>query len=112
MTSSFSSAPNTPVDVTPAPATIIWSDPLRAAAFAQWLAATSAACHLDPATLRLASADASFRRYLRLDGASAAGAAGAAPSFIVMDAPPDKEDCKPVAHVAGLMAAAGLPVML
>ena len=56
-----------------------------------------------PASLRPASADASFRRYLRID--SAAGA-----SCIVMDAPPDKENCRPFVHVQGLMAAAGLNV--
>jgi len=100
MTSSFSSAPNTPVDVTSAPATIIWSDPLRAAAFAQWLAATSAACHLDPATLRLASADASFRRYFRITQGDG--------SCIIMDAPPAREDCAPFVKVAELMAQAGL----
>jgi hypothetical protein len=44
-----------------------------------------------------ASADASFRRYFRLcfpDGR---------PTLIVMDAPPDKEDCAPFVHVAGLL---------
>ena len=48
-----------------------------------------------------ASADASFRRYFRVDSASGA-------SFIIMDAPPDKEDCPPFVKVAGLMADAGL----
>ncbi|RDD91477.1 aminoglycoside phosphotransferase [Acidovorax sp. BoFeN1] len=56
-----------------------------------------------PASLRPASADASFRRYLRID--SAAGA-----SCIVMDAPPDKENCRPFVQVQALMAAAGLNV--
>jgi aminoglycoside/choline kinase family phosphotransferase len=48
-----------------------------------------------------ASADASFRRYFRLtwpDGGTR----------ILMDAPPEKEDCKPFIHVAGLLAKAGL----
>jgi hypothetical protein len=48
-----------------------------------------------------ASADASFRRYFRLtwpDGSTR----------ILMDAPPDKEDCKPFIRVAGLLARAGL----
>ena len=48
-----------------------------------------------------ASADASFRRYFRLtwpDGGTR----------ILMDAPPEKEDCKPFIHVAGLLARAGL----
>ena len=48
-----------------------------------------------------ASADASFRRYFRLsweDGATR----------ILMDAPPEQEDCRPFIQVAGLMAKAGL----
>jgi aminoglycoside/choline kinase family phosphotransferase len=53
-------------------------------------------------TLAPASADASFRRYWR---ATVAGR-----SHIVMDAPPDKEDCRPFLHVAGLFAAAGVHV--
>ena len=52
-------------------------------------------------TLRAASADASFRRYLRIDGARRA-------SLIVMDAPPPQEDVRPFVHVAGLIRAAGL----
>jgi aminoglycoside/choline kinase family phosphotransferase len=79
---------------------IVWSDPARAAAFAQWLSVTSAACQLDPATLRLASADASFRRYFRID--QGAG------SCIIMDAPPALEDCAPFVKIAALMAEAGL----
>jgi aminoglycoside/choline kinase family phosphotransferase len=47
-----------------------------------------------------ASADASFRRYFR---AKADGA-----SWIVMDAPPEHEDCRPFVHVAALLADAGL----
>ncbi len=47
-----------------------------------------------------ASADASFRRYFRIiDGAH---------SWVVMDAPPEREDCRPFIHVAQLMLAAGL----
>jgi hypothetical protein len=48
-----------------------------------------------------ASADASFRRYFRLtwpDGSTR----------ILMDAPPEKEDCKPFIKVAGLLAKANL----
>jgi aminoglycoside/choline kinase family phosphotransferase len=48
-----------------------------------------------------ASADASFRRYFRLswqDGTTR----------ILMDAPPEKEDCKPFIHVAGLLSRANL----
>ena len=84
-------------------ADIVWSDPGRAAFFAQWLSVTSAASQLDPATLRLASADASFRRYFRIDriGRDAG-------SCIIMDAPPALEDCAPFVKIAALMAEAGL----
>lgn len=87
----------------PVPAPVLWTDPAREAAFTGWLAACSAAHGLLSASLRPASADASFRRYLRVDTADG-------DSRIVMDAPPDKEDCQPFAHVAGLMASAGLRV--
>ena len=53
-------------------------------------------------SLAPASADASFRRYFRVTLADA--------SLIVMDAPPEQEDCRPFVHVAGLMATAGLNV--
>ena len=50
--------------------------------------------------LKPASADASFRRYFRV--------AIAGDSWIVMDAPPEHEDCRPFVHVARLMRAAGV----
>ena len=80
-----------------------WNDPARQSAFLAWLAPIAAAQNLLPASLRPASADASFRRYLRLDAQDGS-------SRIVMDAPPDKEDCRPFVHVQELMQAAGLPV--
>ncbi|MBS0316476.1 MAG: phosphotransferase [Proteobacteria bacterium] len=80
-----------------------WDDPARAAAFERWLAALQPLHGLLPASLRPASADASFRRYLRID--STVGT-----SFIVMDAPPAHEDCRPFVKVAGLMREAGLEV--
>lgn len=46
--------------------------------------------------------DASFRRYLRLRTERG--------SFVVMDAPPDREDSRPFVHVAGLLRAAGVNV--
>ena len=79
-----------------------WLDPLRAAAFAQWLAAASAQHGLQSDTVRLASADASFRRYFRVDG-TAPGS-----SFIIMDAPPAQENSAPFVRIATLMADAGL----
>lgn len=82
---------------------VTWPDAARKAAFDAWLAPLMGGQQLLPATLRPASADASFRRYLRIDTATGA-------SRIVMDAPPDKENCKPFVQVQGLMAAAGLNV--
>jgi aminoglycoside/choline kinase family phosphotransferase len=84
------------------PTLVAWSDPRREAAFHDWLQQVAPAHGLEPATLRPASADASFRRYLRLDGQGG--------TFIVMDAPPERENCKPFVSVAALMAQAGLYV--
>jgi N-acetylmuramate 1-kinase len=84
--------------------TIFWADSARAQAFAVWLGSTASAHALDAASVRLASSDASFRRYFRID-ALAGGQGG---SCIIMDAPPDKEDCHAFAKVARLMAEAGL----
>ena len=55
-------------------------------------------------TLAPASEDASFRRYFRIafaDGGT---------SLIAMDAPPDKEDCRPFLQVGRLFAEAGAHV--
>lgn len=82
--------------------TVSWADPQRHSAFASWLARIGAEHGLDPATVRLASADASFRRYLRIDGSDG--------SRIIMDAPPDKENCAPFVQIAELMTRAGLRV--
>jgi aminoglycoside/choline kinase family phosphotransferase len=75
----------------------------RAQQLRAWLLAQPPALGLAVPTLRPASADASFRRYFRLDAAGAPGG-----SAVAMDAPPDKEDCRPFVHVAGLLAAAGV----
>ena len=79
---------------------VVWTDPRRRQTFDAWLARIAGVHGLRPDTLRPASADASFRRYLRIDGDSA--------SFIVMDAPPALEDCRPFVQVAALMADAGI----
>lgn len=55
-----------------------------------------------PATLTAASSDASFRRYFRWEGAGR--------SFIVMDAPPPQENCKPFVDIAFLLAKSGINV--
>ncbi|WP_297725495.1 phosphotransferase, partial [Limnohabitans sp. Rim8] len=94
--------PYTPAsDAPPASANVTWADPQRQAAFGAWLSRISAAQGLVPATVRIASADASFRRYLRVD-------TDVGVSRIIMDAPPDKENCQPFVQVAELMHAAGL----
>ncbi len=65
-----------------------------------WVAATLATRDF---ALTPASSDASFRRYFRVRF-YAPGAA----SLIAMDAPPDREDCRPFVRVAGLLAEAGV----
>ncbi|MDD2609950.1 MAG: phosphotransferase [Giesbergeria sp.] len=88
---------------TPSATSVTWADSARQAACATWLAALAGPHQLLPETLRPASADASFRRYLRLDTRSGH-------SCIVMDAPPDKENCQPFVQVQALMQQAGLHV--
>jgi hypothetical protein len=98
------SAPaNPPAPPAPPARPVAWADPQRQAAFARWLDLIGGRHGVLPATLRAASADASFRRYLRVDAAPAG-------SLIVMDAPPQQEDCRPFVAVARLMAQAGLNV--
>jgi aminoglycoside/choline kinase family phosphotransferase len=77
-----------------------WADPQRESLFETWFAQVQAVHQLDRASLRVASADASFRRYLRVDSPTG--------SLVIMDAPPAKEDCKPFVHVAQLMEHAQL----
>lgn len=85
---------------------IEWAQPERAAAFHQWLQTLVQTHGLLPATVRAASADASFRRYFRVD--LVAGSAAA--TCVIMDAPPDKENCEPFVRIAQLMQDAGLNV--
>ncbi len=87
---------------TPSTASVAWANPTRAEAFARWIDAIAPGQGLRPDTVRLASADASFRRYLRVDTATPGLAR------IVMDAPPDKEDSRPFVKVAALMREAGV----
>ena len=83
------------------PVSIPWADPARQHAFTAWLARIAAPHGIVVASLRPASSDASFRRYLRADLAKGG-------SVIVMDAPPPQEDVRPFIHVAALIGAAGL----
>ncbi|MGI9271623.1 MAG: aminoglycoside phosphotransferase family protein [Woeseiaceae bacterium] len=62
---------------------------LRKSAMVDWLSTIEAVAGIDPVP---ASADASFRRYFRLQTGSH--------SFIVMDAPPEQEDCTPFLRIA------------
>ena len=82
---------------------VTWAHPARQALFLAWMAQVSSMHGLRPETLRIASADASFRRYLRVDSVSGG-------SRIVMDAPPDKENAEPFVRIAALMKATGLNV--
>ena len=68
----------------------------RLARLRQW---TESVLHEPLDHLVTASADASFRRYFRARTASG--------SYIVMDAPPSHEDCRPYVHIARLFRAAG-----
>ena len=68
----------------------VWLDEQLVALFAKqgWGA-------VPPATLTAASSDASFRRYFRWEGEGR--------SFVVMDAPPPQENCKPFVDIAELL---------
>ncbi|MGN6704236.1 MAG: aminoglycoside phosphotransferase family protein [Burkholderiaceae bacterium] len=67
-----------------------------------WLSALPSPAVL-PDSIRPASADASFRRYFRIDAADGA-------TLIAMDAPPPHEDVRPFVHVAELFGATGVSV--
>ena len=70
----------------------------RRDALERWLATQLGGARF---SLTPASEDASFRRYFRAtleDGAS----------YVAMDAPPEKEDCRPFLHVAALLREAGV----
>ncbi len=80
-----------------------WPSPEREAAFANWLEGLRSSHQLLPQSLRPASSDASFRRYLRIDRSGADSA-----SLIVMDAPPPQEDVRPFVAIAAQLERAGL----
>jgi aminoglycoside/choline kinase family phosphotransferase len=86
--------------LSPPIAALGWNDPLRAEHFHAWLTRVTSAHALQPETVRAASADASFRRYFRVD--SALG------SRVIMDAPPEKENNRAFVQVAALIQEAGL----
>jgi aminoglycoside/choline kinase family phosphotransferase len=63
-----------------------------------WLQALPADLNIQTHTLSVASADASFRRYFRVQANDV--------NYIVMDAPPSHEDCKPFVRIAQLFGRA------
>lgn len=67
-----------------------------------WIAGFAIRYGLDVESLAIASSDASFRRYFRVEGQKA--------SYIVMDAPPAQESIAAFLKVDDLMAQAGLHV--
>ena len=79
---------------------VAWPDAQRHTAFERWLMPLAQTFQLDAASLAPASADASFRRYLRI--------ASPTRTFIVMDAPPPQEDVRPFVDIAARIKAAGL----
>jgi N-acetylmuramate 1-kinase len=90
---------------------VIWADAQRENAFQTWLHGVTPTHQLSPNTLRPASADASFRRYFRIDRQSNGSQSnGSSASLIIMDAPPAQENCQPFVDIARLMAQAGLQV--
>ena len=96
------SAPTSdPLSTHLAPERVQWADPHREHDFQLWLNAQAPLHGLLPDSLRAASADASFRRYLRIDTRDGG-------TRIIMDAPPDKENCEPFVRVAQLFGQAGL----
>ena len=79
----------------------------RLTALSLWLDSLSPSHGVIAPSLRPASADASSRRYFRIDGNRSDGNHN---TMIVMDAPPAAEDCRPFLRVAALMKKAGVNV--
>ncbi len=77
----------------------------RLAQINHWLVSLQDQWGLELNSLKPASADASFRRYFRINSSQSKY-----PSLIVMDAPPDKEALSPFILVAELLKNAGLNV--
>jgi aminoglycoside/choline kinase family phosphotransferase len=84
----------------PPRAPVAWPDAQRRAAFEHWLQSITVRHGLLRDTLAPASADASFRRYLRIETPHG--------SRIIMDAPPPQEDVRPFVQVAQFIRDAGL----
>lgn len=80
-----------------------WNNTERLEAFTAWLVSLKDQFGIQESTLRAASADASFRRYFRVDSSIKAH-----PTLIIMDAPPEQENSEPFVRICGLMQQAGL----
>jgi len=123
---SFESADHSSADATPAPrAGVQTEDPIwrsitlapiarasldapddqRVQQLRTWLAGLQSPPGLKVESLRIASADASFRRYFRLD---AQATTNEPRSWVAMDAPPAHEETGPFLRVQELLTAAGL----
>ncbi len=74
--------------------------PKRLKLLHEWL---SGALDLDGFDIEPASGDASFRRYFRVTLPNG-------DSRIAMDAPPEREDCRPFVDIAGRLGELGLNV--
>ncbi len=96
----LSSTATASASAAPAPQAIVWTDTAREQRFHAWFNSLQSGFSLEPATLGLASADASFRRYFRVQSGRG--------SLVIMDAPPEKENCKPFVDIAALLNHAGL----
>lgn len=83
------------------PIPIVWADASRHDLFTTWLAQVSQRLQLRPESLQMASADASFRRYFRIRDRQDQ-------TFVIMDAPPDKENSAPFVAIARLLKDAGI----
>ncbi len=75
----------------------------RLQALSRWLSGLAGEFGLQLDSLRPASADASFRRYFRLEARQAPGG-----TAVAMDAPPPQEDTRPFIRIAALLHEAGL----
>ncbi len=80
---------------------IAWADASREQAFRRWFDELAPRHRLDAATLHLASADASSRRYFRVGAADGH-------SFIVMDSPAAEDSVAAFVHIGALVRDAGL----
>jgi N-acetylmuramate 1-kinase len=80
----------------------------RLDALKQFIACYASQYNLDLSSLTPASSDASFRRYFRISTLPADNAVHT--TYIVMDAPPEHENCVPFIDVANLFSTAHLNV--